>query len=112
MASPAGSASTALILASASPRRRWLLAALGVAFSVLAVDIDERPREGEAPSVFAQRMAAEKARAEAFDLMVAHAQSAGANAVVCMRYDANEITDGITEVLAYGTAVVVEPALP
>jgi uncharacterized protein YbjQ (UPF0145 family) len=53
---------------------------------------------------------AEKAREEAFNLMVEHAASAGANAVVAMRYDANEITDGITEVLAYGSAVVVEPA--
>ena len=52
---------------------------------------------------------AEKARAEAFDLMVEHAASAGANAIIGMRYDANEIADGITEVLAYGTAVVVEP---
>ena len=52
---------------------------------------------------------AEKAREEAFDLMVQHATSAGANAVIGMRYDANEIADGITEVLAYGTAVVVEP---
>jgi uncharacterized protein YbjQ (UPF0145 family) len=40
--------------------------------------------------------------------MVEHAQGMGANAVLAMRYDANEITDGITEVLAYGTAVVVE----
>jgi uncharacterized protein YbjQ (UPF0145 family) len=53
---------------------------------------------------------AEKAREEAFTLMVEHAASAGANAIVAMRYDANEITDGITEVLAYGSAVVVEPA--
>ena len=53
---------------------------------------------------------AEKAREEAFNLMVEHASSAGANAIVGMRYDANEITDGITEVLAYGSAVVVEPA--
>jgi uncharacterized protein YbjQ (UPF0145 family) len=53
---------------------------------------------------------AEKARQEAFDLMVEHAASAGANAIVAMRYDANEITDGITEVLAYGSAVIVEPA--
>jgi uncharacterized protein YbjQ (UPF0145 family) len=53
---------------------------------------------------------AEKAREEAFNLMVEHASSAGANAIVAMRYDANEITDGITEVLAYGSAVVVEPA--
>jgi uncharacterized protein YbjQ (UPF0145 family) len=52
---------------------------------------------------------AEKAREEAFELMVAHAASAGANAVIGMRYDANDIADGITEVLAYGTAVVVEP---
>lgn len=53
---------------------------------------------------------AERAREEAFNLMVGHASSAGANAIVGMRYDANEITDGITEVLAYGSAVVVEPA--
>ena len=53
---------------------------------------------------------AEKAREEAFNLMVEHASSAGANAIVAMRYDANEITDGITEVLAYGSAVIVEPA--
>ena len=52
---------------------------------------------------------AEKAREEAFELMVQHAQSAGANAVIGMRYDANDIADGITEVLAYGTAVIVEP---
>ena len=51
---------------------------------------------------------AEKAREEAFGLMVQHAQSAGANAIIGMRYDANEIADGITEVLAYGTAVTVE----
>ena len=52
---------------------------------------------------------AERARSEAYDLLVAHAQEAGANAVIAMRYDANEIMDGITEVLAYGTAVRVEP---
>jgi uncharacterized protein YbjQ (UPF0145 family) len=53
---------------------------------------------------------AERAREEAYELMVQHAVAAGANAVIGMRYDANEITDGITEVLAYGTAVVVERA--
>ena len=53
---------------------------------------------------------AEHARAEAYDLLVAHAQQMGANAIIAMRYDANEIMEGITEVLAYGTAVVVEPA--
>jgi len=50
----------------------------------------------------------EKAREEAFELMVQHANEHGANAVINMRYDANEVMDGITEVLAYGTAVVVE----
>ena len=53
---------------------------------------------------------AEAARQEAMEELVAHAKGAGANAIVAMRYDANEIADGITEVLAYGTAVVVEPA--
>jgi len=52
---------------------------------------------------------AETARQEAFDHMCEHASQSGANAVICMRYDANEIMDGITEVLAYGTAVWVEP---
>jgi uncharacterized protein YbjQ (UPF0145 family) len=51
---------------------------------------------------------AEHARREAYDLMVEHARQAGADAVVAMRYDANEIMEGITEVLAYGTAVKVE----
>ena len=51
---------------------------------------------------------AERARQEAFDLMVQHAQQIGADAVIGMRYDANEIMDGITEVLAYGTAVKAE----
>ena len=51
----------------------------------------------------------EKARADAFDLMLEHAAESGANAIVGMRYDANEVAPGVTEVLAYGTAVVVEP---
>ncbi len=51
---------------------------------------------------------AEKARSEAFDLMLRHAREVGANAVLAMRYDANEIAAGVTEVLAYGTAVVIE----
>ena len=51
----------------------------------------------------------ERARGEAFDLMVRHADALGANAVIAMRYDANEVAQGVTEVLAYGTAVVVEP---
>ena len=52
----------------------------------------------------------ERARADALELMTAHARDLGANAVIAMRFDANEVSAGITEVLAYGTAVVVEPA--
>lgn len=52
----------------------------------------------------------EHARLEAFQLMMQHATEIGANAIVGMRYDANEISDGVTEVIAYGTAVVVERA--
>lgn len=50
----------------------------------------------------------EKTRGEAFDLMVQHAEEIGANAIIGMRYDANEVMSGVTEVLAYGTAVVME----
>jgi uncharacterized protein YbjQ (UPF0145 family) len=49
----------------------------------------------------------EKTRAEAFDLLLRHAQELGANAVVGVRYDATEVMQGVTEVLCYGTAVVV-----
>ena len=52
----------------------------------------------------------EKARADAFALMLDHAAESGANALIGVRYDANEVAPGVTEVLAYGTAVVVEPA--
>jgi len=51
----------------------------------------------------------ERARSDAYELMVQHAQEIGANAVIAMRYDANEVAAGITEVLAYGTAVVAAP---
>ncbi len=51
----------------------------------------------------------EKAREEAFELMCQHAAAMGANAVLAMRYDANDVAAGVTEVLAYGTAVVIEP---
>ena len=50
----------------------------------------------------------EKTREEAYQLMIQHANERGANAIINMRYDANEVISGITEVLAYGTAVVVE----
>jgi uncharacterized protein YbjQ (UPF0145 family) len=52
----------------------------------------------------------EKARQQAFDLMLEHASELGANAVIGMRYDANDVMQGVTEVLAYGTAVFVEPS--
>ncbi|WP_448952964.1 YbjQ family protein [Labrys neptuniae] len=69
---------------------------------------------GAIQSVFGGKLSvytnlAETARQEAFDLLVRHAEEMGANAIIAMRYDANEIMDGITEVLAYGTAVAVEP---
>jgi len=50
----------------------------------------------------------EKTREEAFELMMQHAAEHGANAVISMRYDATEIMQGVTEVLVYGTAVIVE----
>jgi len=52
----------------------------------------------------------EKTRQDAFDLMLQHAGELGGNAVVGARYDATEVMQGVTEVLAYGTAVYVEPA--
>lgn len=52
----------------------------------------------------------EQTRNDAFEIMLQHAAELGANAVIGMRYDATEIMQGVTEVLAYGTAVVVEPA--
>ena len=52
----------------------------------------------------------ERARADAFRLLLEHAAATGANAVVGVRYDANDVAAGVTEVLAYGTAVRVEPA--
>jgi len=52
----------------------------------------------------------EKARNDAFEMVLAHAQELGANAVIAIRYDATEITQGVTEVLCYGTAVLVEKA--
>jgi uncharacterized protein YbjQ (UPF0145 family) len=51
----------------------------------------------------------EHTRSDAFELMLQHAAELGANAVLGVRYDATEIMNGVTEVLAYGTAVMVEP---
>jgi uncharacterized protein YbjQ (UPF0145 family) len=50
----------------------------------------------------------EKTREEALQLMIQHGKEMGCNAIINMRYDANEVMNGVTEVLAYGTAVVVE----
>ena len=52
----------------------------------------------------------EKTRAEAFEMMTGHAEQLGANAVVGVRYDATELMQGVTEMVCYGTAVVVQPA--
>ena len=54
----------------------------------------------------------EQTRADAFDIMIQHATEIGANAIVGARYDTTEIAQGVTEVIAYGTAVVVEPLNP
>jgi uncharacterized protein YbjQ (UPF0145 family) len=50
----------------------------------------------------------EQTRSDAYELMIRHAQEVGANGILAFRYDATEIAGGVTEVLAYGTAVVVE----
>jgi uncharacterized protein YbjQ (UPF0145 family) len=54
----------------------------------------------------------EQTRADAFDIMIQHATEVGANAVIGARYDTTELSQGVTEVLAYGTAVIVEPLNP
>ncbi|MGE5499429.1 MAG: YbjQ family protein [Syntrophothermus sp.] len=53
----------------------------------------------------------EKTRYDSFEIMVSHAEQLGANAIIGFRYDANEVMSGVTEVLAYGTAVIVEKNL-
>jgi uncharacterized protein YbjQ (UPF0145 family) len=54
----------------------------------------------------------EQTRADAFEIMIQHATEIGANAVIGARYDTTEIAQGVTEVLCYGTAVIVEPLNP
>ncbi len=54
----------------------------------------------------------EQTRSDAFDVMIQHATEIGANAVLGARYDTTELSTGVTEVLAYGTAVIVEPINP
>jgi uncharacterized protein YbjQ (UPF0145 family) len=78
-------------------RSRSVLGNIGAAFQQLV---------GGNISLYAELC--EKARTEAYELMIAHAETMGANAVIGVRYDANEISDGVTEVLCYGTAVTIE----
>jgi uncharacterized protein YbjQ (UPF0145 family) len=78
-------------------RSRSLVGNIGAAFQILF---------GGNISVYTRL--AEETRQEAYDLLVRHAETMGANAILAMRYDANEIASAVTEVLAYGTAVVVE----
>lgn len=80
-------------------RSRNFFANIGAAFQTLA---------GGNISIYTELC--EHARQEAFDIMVRHAEEIGANAIIGMRYDANEVMNGVTEVLAYGTAVVLEAA--
>jgi uncharacterized protein YbjQ (UPF0145 family) len=81
-----------------SVRSRSIVGNVGATFQIL---------KGGNISIYTKL--AETARQEAFDHLVAQAAEMGANAIVAMRYDANEIASAVTEVLAYGTAVVIEP---
>ena len=80
-------------------RSRSLLGNIGGAFQTLF---------GGRISIYTELC--ERTREEAFQLMLQHAEKRGANAIISMRYDANEVMGGVTEVLAYGTAVAVEKA--
>jgi uncharacterized protein YbjQ (UPF0145 family) len=79
-------------------RSRNIIAGLGAALQTM---------KGGNISIYTKL--AEDARRDAYEALLEHARGMGANAVLAMRYDANEINAGVTEVLAYGTAVVVEP---
>jgi uncharacterized protein YbjQ (UPF0145 family) len=78
-------------------RSRSLIGNIGAGFQILF---------GGNISLYSQLC--ERTRSDAYELMIRHAQDLGANAVLAFRYDATEIAGGVTEVLAYGTAVVVE----
>lgn len=78
-------------------RSRNVFATIGASFQTLV---------GGNITLFTQLC--EKTRLEAFEIMKQHAEELGANAVIGMRYDANDVMSGVTEVLAYGTAVIVE----
>ena len=81
-----------------SVRSRSIVGNVGATFQIL---------KGGNISIYTKL--AETCRQEAFDLLVAQAKDMGANGIIAMRYDANEIASAVTEVLAYGTAVVIEP---
>lgn len=81
-----------------SVRSRSLVGNIGATFQIL---------KGGNISIYTKL--AETARQEAYDMLLAQAKDMGANAIIAMRYDANEMASAVTEVLAYGTAVVVEP---
>ncbi len=78
-------------------RSRNVFATIGASFQTLV---------GGNITLFTQLC--EKTRLEAFEIMKQHAEDLGANAVIGMRYDANDVMSGVTEVLAYGTAVVAQ----
>jgi uncharacterized protein YbjQ (UPF0145 family) len=78
-------------------RSRSIFGTIGAAFQTLG---------GGNISLFTELC--ERAREEAFEVLLLHTQQMGANAIIGMRYDANNVMDGVTEVLAYGTAVIVE----
>lgn len=80
-------------------RSRSVIGNIGVAFQVLF-----------GGNISLLQELCERARQDAYVIMTQHAQEIGANAIIGMRYDANEVMSGVTEVLAYGTAVVVEKA--
>jgi uncharacterized protein YbjQ (UPF0145 family) len=79
-------------------RSRSLFGTLGATFQTIV---------GGNISIFTRLC--EQTRAEAFEIMIQHASEIGANAIIGARYDATEVMSGVSEVLAYGTAVVVEP---
>jgi uncharacterized protein YbjQ (UPF0145 family) len=79
-------------------RSRSVFGTIGASFQTLV---------GGNISIFTQLC--EHAREEAFEIMIQHASEIGANAIIGARYDANEVMGGVTEVLAYGAAVIVEP---
>jgi len=78
-------------------RSRSLIGNIGAAFQILF---------GGNISLYSELC--EQTRRDAFELMIRHAEDVGANGVIAFRYDATEIAAGVTEVLAYGTAVIVE----